>query len=254
MTSNRSLGGINQGAVGLDTTLFFTDTVGLTGQLIRAHGPVAGGKWAWFVRPSRDTATSHVHFNYSHRGDALGDNLNAIGFIRDDERRTMDGRFTKTFWPRSSALERIAYTSNYNIFWRSQENTLRSWRIDESIQVDFRNRWTARYVHQSEYKLFEKKFRNHANEIELGYNTREFQAFWVAYRSGRNFDSELDLVRGGVRRKLSDQLSLEYEFTRLWLDPDPQPSSTTIHVVRGTQNFTKDLFLKLFFQTSSLSD
>ena len=253
MASSRSLAGVNGGSVGLDTTLFFTDTLGFTGQLIRSHGPANGGKWAWFVRPARDTATSHVHFRYTHLGDAFGDDVNAIGFIRDDDRREMDSAFTRRFFPRSGPVERIEYDSNYNIYW-SQEDLLRSWQIDESLDVDLRSRWSLGVSHTSEYKLFEKGFRNHQNGLEIGYNTREFQSVSVEYETGRNFDSDFQLLGAVARRKITNELSLEYELARLWLDPDPETSSTAIHVLRVTQSFNRDLFMNLFFQTNSVID
>ena len=220
MASNRSLGGSNSGSVGLDTTLYFTDTIGFTGQLIRSHGPTQGGKWAWFIRPARDTAMSHLHFRYTNLGEAFADDVNAIGFIRDDNRREMDSAFTRRFWPRSGALERVEYDSNYNIYW-SQANVLRSWEIVESLQVDLRNRWSGGVSDTSEYKLFEKKFRNHKNGVNVGYNTREFQSVSVRYEAGRNFDSDFKLLGASARRKITNELSLEYELSRLWLDPGP---------------------------------
>ena len=51
-----------------------------------------------------------------------------------------------------------------------------------------------------------------------------------------------------------NELSLEYELARLWLYPDPETSSTAIHVLRVTQSFNRDLFMKLFFQTNSVID
>ncbi len=47
---------------------------------------------------------------------------------------------------------------------------------------------------------------------------------------------------------------MEYELTRLIFDPDPENESTWIHVVRATNYFTKDLFLKLFYQINSAID
>lgn len=75
----------------------------------------------------------------------------------------------------------------------------------------------------------------------------------AGYEFGRNFDSDYRLVTGRVRRKLSSALSAEYELQWLTLDPDPDPEgkSTWIHVLRASQFFTKDLFLKVFFQTNS---
>lgn len=38
------------------------------------------------------------------------------------------------------------------------------------------------------------------------------------------------------------------------LTPDPEQESTWIHVVRANQFFTKDLFLRVFFQTNTAID
>jgi hypothetical protein len=73
----------------------------------------------------------------------------------------------------------------------------------------------------------------------------------VEYRFGRNFDSDFRLLGAAVRRKPTDELSLEYELSRLWLDPDPENASTYIHVLRGVYNFTPDLFIRVFFQTNT---
>jgi hypothetical protein len=253
MTANRSLGGINRGSNGLDTTLYFTEKFSFTGQVARSHGPERGGRWGWFVRPSRDTSTSHIHVRYGHLGDAFGDHVNAIGFIPDDDRREIDSNFHRTFWLRKTRVERVSYNSNYNIYW-SQKNVLRSWKVDESLSVDLRNRWSAGLSHTSDSQLFEKRFRNYRTGVNAGYNTREFQSASVSYQWGRNFDSDLRLLGGSLRRKLGPTASVEYSLSRLWLEPDPESSSTMIHVVRATQNFTKDLFLKVFYQTNSAID
>lgn len=253
MVTNRNLGRTDRGAMGLDTTLYFTKTFGFTGQLVRSHGPERGGNWAWFARPSRDTSTSHVHFRYTHMGERFGDHVNAIGFIRDDDRREMDSAIEKRFWPRNNAVERIAYGSNYNIYW-SQRNVLRSWQVDESMSIDFRNRWSTGASHTSEYKLFERKFRNHRTGFDAGYNTRQYQSASISFQAGHNFDSDFRLLGAQLRRKAGNTLSLEYRLSRLWLDPDPGNGSTAIHAIHLTQNFTRDLFLKVFFQTNSAID
>jgi hypothetical protein len=253
MAANRSLQGENRGSVGLDSSLTFTPTFSFTGQLARAHGPEEGGRWAFFVRPSRDTSTSHVHFRYSHLGDRFGDHVNAIGFVRDDNRREMDSAVSKDFWVRRGAVERIEYDSNYNVYW-SQTNELRSWRIDQGIGVELRNRWAIGWGYNEELQVFEKEFRNRQNAIFVGYNTREFQSASLSYAFGRSFDSDFDLWQLELRRKLGEALSVEYELTRLRLEPDPENESTDIHVLRTVYNFTPDLFLKVFFQSSSAID
>jgi hypothetical protein len=105
--------------------------------------------------------------------------------------------------------------------------------------------------HHQEFKRYEKKFRNHRTELELGYNTREWQSASLAYSFGRNFDKDFSLLEGEINYKITEDLSFSYELTRLRLDPDPDRESTWIHVLRATNYFTSNLFLKVFYQINS---
>jgi ATP-dependent Clp protease ATP-binding subunit ClpB len=58
---------------------------------------------AYFIRPSYDSSTGHFHVRYTHLGDRLRDNVNAIGFIRDDNRREIDSAAEKV----SDEIERV---------------------------------------------------------------------------------------------------------------------------------------------------
>jgi hypothetical protein len=71
---------------------------------------------------------------------------------------------------------------------------------------------------------------------------------------GRNFDADFVLWTAAARHKVTSALSAEYSLERLVLDPDPERQGTWIHVLRADQFFTKDLFLRLFFQTNSAID
>ena len=195
---------------------------------------------------------------YTHLGENFADNANGVGFIRDDNRREIDSALSKTFWVRRGFLERLAYGSNYNWYW-GQEGTLRSWKIDENLDADFRNRWSARIAHTEEFKgeylpRFEKDFRNRSTTLRMGYNTREYQSLSANYRFGRNFDADFRLVSGSAQYKPTSESALEYELQRLVLDPDPEDETTWIHVLRASQFFTQDLYLQLFFQTNSSID
>ena len=97
-------------------------------------------------------------------------------------------------------------------------------------------------------------FRNRQVGLIVGYNTREYQQVLAGYEFGRNFGSDYHLVTGRVRRKLLLCLSAEYELQWLTLEPDPDSKSTWIHVLRASQFLTKDLYLKVFFQTNSAID
>ena len=251
--ANRSYGGLQQGSAGLDANLFFSDTFGFTGQLIKSYGRHGTGTMAFFARPAYDSATAHAHVRYTHLGDRFADNVNVVGFIRDDDRRELDGAITKTFWPQDGGVERVQYRSNYNGYW-SQHAVLRSWKVDQSVAVDWRSRWSTGISHTEEFQRFEKDFRNRQTELEVGYNTRAYQSVSGAIAVGRNFDSDFQLYSTKVAYKVTDELSAEYELQRLFLDPDPDDASTWIHVIRANQFFTRDLFLRVFLQTNSVID
>jgi Domain of unknown function (DUF5916)/Carbohydrate family 9 binding domain-like len=252
-TANRNLGGVNQGSVGVDANLFFTKTFNLTAQAVKSWGLFSRGTEAFYVRPAYDSPTGHFHVRYSHLGDRVAENVNAIGFIADDDRREVDSAAEKTWWIRRGTVEQVAYGSNYNIYW-SQKGVLRSWQVDESMEVQFRNRWSTEVQYTEEFKRFEKDFRNRQVGFQVGYNTREYQSVRVGYEFGRNFDADFQLWTASAKYKVTGALSAEYELQRLWLDPDPEDESTWIHVIQANQFFTKDLFLRLFFQTNSAID
>ncbi len=253
MVANRTQGGTNQGSVGLDATLFFSKTLGMTGQLIQSWGPHGTGTWAYFIRPAYDSPTGHFHVRYTHLGDRFGDNANAVGFIRDDNRRELDAAIERTFWTRSGLLVKTRYDSNYNIYW-GQNGTLRSWQIDQSVDVDLRNRVSLRVAHTEEFKRFEADFRNRQTSFEIGYNTREFQSVRTGFHFGTNFDATFQLWTAGAGYKVTPELSLEYELQRLSLNPDPDSQSTWIHVGRVNHFFTNNLFIRAFIQTNTTID
>ena len=250
MFANRTLNGRYRGSASADATLFFTRTLGMTAQFAQSWGPFEKGTQAYFLRPSFDSPTSHFHVRYTHLGQRFADNVNVIGFVRDDDRRELDSALDHTFWIDSGALQRVEYDSNYNIYW-SQSDILRSWQIDQGVEVEFRNRISTEIKLREEYKLFEKEFRNRQIGVGLGYNTREFESAEVSFTAGRNFDADFQLWGAEAAYKITEQLSVEYELQRLLITPDPAKESTWIHVLRADQFFTPDLFVKLFFQTNS---
>ena len=253
MVANRFLGGDNRGSIGLDTTMHLTRTMRFTGQLLRSHGLFKTGRWAYFGRHAWDTPTSHFHFRYTHLGDRFADNVNAVGFIRDDDRREMDSNLEKTLWFEEGPVQRISLESLNKVYW-SQQNILRYYHNIETMDIEFRNRWSVGTRYRNVFERFEKGFHNDRVEFNVGYNTREFQSWRIGYQTGRNFDSDLDVISARIRRKLTAGLALEYELSRVWLDPDPEKTATFINVVRVRQNFTRDLFIRVFFQTNSVID
>jgi len=247
---NRHLDGRNQGSVSVDTNLFFSRFTGMTAQIMESWGPYGRGTEAFYVRPSYDSPTGHFHVRYTHLGSRLRDNLNVIGRIPDDDRREFDSALSKTWHVASGAFEQVEYNSNYNIYW-SQTGTLRNWQIDESADVQFRNRFSAEVGLTEQFIRFEKDFRNRQIELGVGYNTREYNSVRMGVEFGRNYDADFQLWSVVARRKLTPQLSAEYSLERLWQSPDPEGESTWIHVFRANQYFTKDLFLRAFYQINT---
>lgn len=253
IAANKLVNGKNWGTTGIDTALYFSDTFKFTGQLALSYGDKNTDNIAFFLRPSYDTSTFHIHIRYTQLGRDFADNANKVGFIRDDNRRELDSALSKTFFPRKLGFERIEYESNYNIYW-GLDGTLRSWKIDQEVGFDLKNKFSITLEHHEEFKLYEKEFRNRQSEIDIGYNTREWQHASVAYSFGKNFDRDFQLLEGNVNFKLTQDLSISYGLERVIFDPDPENDSTWIHVVRATNYFTNDLFLKLFYQLNTVID
>lgn len=106
MVADRLRDDSRQGAASTDATLFFTRTLGLTAQWVESYGSSGPGRRGVFVRPSYDSPTGHFHVRYTHLGENLGENANAVGFVRDDDRREIDSAIEKTLFVPSGGWSR----------------------------------------------------------------------------------------------------------------------------------------------------
>jgi hypothetical protein len=250
LAANRRVADENTGSVGADMTLFFTDTLGMTGQVLRSHGSSGDGTLGWFLRPAFDTANSHFHMRYTSLDAGLLDNVNAVGFLKDDDRREIDTEAKHLFWFHESPLENIEAKVNYNRYW-SQEGVLRSWELESDVEMVFTSGWQLELSYVDEFKLYEKEFRNSLASIEVGYDDRRGRSVFLEVGSGTNYDSDLLITTLHAQYRISTALGFEYEVTWLELDPDPDLESTWIHVLRSSYYITNDLFISLFMQTNS---
>ena len=251
LAANRRVNGEDAGSLGLDMTLFFTETLGMTGQILRSHGPTHDGASGWFLRPAFDSATTHFHIRYTSLDQGLRDNVNVIGFLKDDDRRELDTNFWHQFWFQNSAFENLEGKVNYNRYW-SQEGVLRSWELDADIELVMTSGWQCELSYLDEFKLFEKEFRNSLTSFEFGYDNRQGRSAFLEVGTGTNYDSDLLLATLRAEFRISSGWGFEYEVTWLELDPDPELESTWIHVLRTSYYFTNDLFVSLFVQTNSV--
>ena len=251
LAANRRAGGENVGSIGVDATLFFTETLGMTGQFLRSHGPTNDGTVGWFLRPAYDSANSHFHIRYTSLDPGLKDNVNAVGFLKDDDRKEWDAEATHTIWFQDSAVERVEGKINYNRY-DSQSGELRSWELETEVELVLTSGWKFELAYDDGLEIFEKEFRNSIASLEVGYDNRAGRAVAVSVGSGTNFDSDLLLYTIELQYRLTRAWDLSYEATRLELDPDPEHESTWIHVLRSSYYFTNNLFLGLFVQTNSV--
>jgi len=251
LAANRRVEGENVGSVGVDMTLFFTDTLGMTGQFIRSHGPTNDGTVGWFLRPAFDSANTHFHIRYGSLDAGLGENVNAIGFLRDDDRREWDANIEHTFWFDNGAFEKIEGDLNYNRY-TSQEGVLRREETDAEFKFVFSSRWEVELEYVDEFRLEETEFDNSIASVKVGYDNRAGRSIFVGVGTGKNFGSDLNLATLELQYRLSKAWELSYELTWLELDPDPEMESTWIHVLRSSYYFTNDLFVSLFVQTNSV--
>ncbi len=250
LAANRNFQDDNSGSAGIDTSLFFSDTFGMTAQLLSVHGPTADGGLAWFLRPSWDTATSHFHVRYTNLDAGILEDINAVGFLNDDDRKEFDTKAEHTFWINSGPIQNVEPSINYNRFW-SQDGVLRSWETEIQVDVEFRNGWDIEIQHVDEFKLFEKEFRNDLTTLEIGWDGRDGRSVSVVAGSGVNFDADLTLYGIEAEWPVGDRWRFSYKLERLELEPNLDSDSTTIHVLDVLYAFHPDLFAKVFIQTNS---
>lgn len=250
LAANRDFQGEDAGSVGLDTTMYFTDSLNMTGQLMRVHGPTADSGLAWFLRPSWDTSTSHFHVRYGYIDENVKEDINAVGFFTDDDRKEFDTNLRHTFWLDDGPIENVRPSVNYNRY-RSQEGVLRSTVLNANVNVVFRTGWEVALQYRDEFKLFEKEFQNDRTVLTVTWDGRDGRLVSAYAGSGYNFDNDLTLYGATVEWPFGDRWRFSYDLTRLELEPDLENESTSIHVLEILYSFNPDLFVKFFVQTNS---
>lgn len=252
--ANRHYRAENSGSIGVAATLFFTDVLGMTTQLIQSHGPASSGTWTGFIRPAYDSQFSHFHIRYSHYGRGVKENMNDIGFIRHDDRKEFDSNISHTFWFNQRALEAIQSSVNYNAYW-SQSGYLRSWDLSAEVEVGLYKMFNIELEYDADYKAryapyFETDFRNHEYGAGLGFDNNRGLSLSLQYTKGRSYGSALEEIGGGVDYQILEGWNISYEFEKTWLSPAEDPEDNAwIHYLRSSYYLNKDLYFKVFYQS-----
>ena len=233
----------------LDYTLNIVDTWKLTGQWVAS---TPGDFWehsAWFVRFANETNIYHIHIRYSDLGEKFQENVNQTGFVKDDDRREVDGEITYKWWFDKSIFQYIFVGSNNNAFW-SHAGTLRGYDFDQEIKFYLKNKFSFEIENNWGYKLFEKEFFNYSSEFKVGYNTDEWEYIEFAYIWGKNFDLDFRLYEIELNYSLFRNLTINYSLEKVDFTPDPELESTIINVLSLDYRFTTDLWIRIFAQNN----
>ena len=261
LAANRLIDGKNIGTAGIDTLFHFSDTFSVAGQFAASYGDYDEENIAFSLRPSYDSSVFHIHLGYFHLGERFGDNVNKVGFIRDDNRRELDTGIGITFVKDRESIEQFRFDSHYNVYW-GMDGTLRSWQIDGRLTCDFQNKFSFIAQHTQMYyaqnfeipMISEGDFRNHETKLGIGFDTKKWELATLAVTFGHNFGSDFSLLEISKNLQVSRNLAVEYELGRVYFGYGRQPRNHFVHTLRATNYFTENFFLKLFYQASTRRD
>jgi hypothetical protein len=252
LAANRNLGSENAGSLGFDTTTYFTETLSFNGQFFEVHGPTADGGFAWYIRPSYDTSTTHFHIRWGHFAPGIRNDFNVLGFLQDDDRKEIDTNFGHTFFFDEGVFERVRPSVNFGRYTSFNQGVLRGYALSPRLETVLRNGLEFEVNYRNEYRLFEKGYYNQQTTLIAGWNGRDGRYIAATIGTGTNFDNNLLLYGGEARWAFGDSFRLSYSLNRVDLSPDFRDESTTIHVFETTYAFNPDLFVRAFFQSNSV--
>jgi hypothetical protein len=246
--ANRHYDDTSSGSIGATATLFFTDVLGMTSQVIKSYGDETSGTWTGFIRPAYDSQFTHFHVRYTDVGEHVMENMNAVGFITDDDRREFDTNIQRHFWINAYGIDEIVPSINYNQYW-SQEGRLRSWNDSNRLAVTFLKKWEYQLGYTENMLRYEKDFRNRQVSNSFAYDSKSGTRLSLGHSFGRNFDRDLDKLDGGIDIKVFTGLDVAYHIARYWFRPADPEDRNIIQYVRSTYYVNTDMYFKVFYQT-----
>ncbi|MFC2142734.1 carbohydrate binding family 9 domain-containing protein [Acidobacteriota bacterium] len=250
LAANQLLDGNNTGTAGVNGSLGVTEQFRIAGQFATSYGEYSDENLTFSVIPSYDTETFHFHLGYIHVGKNFGENVNAVGYVWDDNRREIDSALDKAFIVQKAGIEYLKYVSAYNIFW-GNDGTLRSWEIVQGFSLLKQNRFEINVRRTEEYKLFEEEFRNSRTRIFLGLDTREWQLFNIILTLGDNFGQTFRLgeinKRFIVSRKFSFEFFLQF-LTYPEIGGNRVDKQFLYQMLKATYDITQNLTFKGYLQ------
>ncbi len=247
---DRSYAGGSNRVLSADAAIYFLDDGKFTSQIVGSF-PSGDGKAtkAFYLRAIRENEIYRYHLRFTSIDPGFKDNVNTVGFIRDDDRRELDSDITYRWWLKRYAVERINFETRNNVFW-SHSGALRNVKLRQGIGVTFSNKISVGFSNNYLTELYEKRYRNHTTLVQVAYNEEQWNQIKFVYQRGRNFDRDLVNWIIRPRLKLGDKLTLDYKLQVVRFSPD-NAADKVLNVFTSDYNFTNDIYLRLFAQHNS---
>lgn len=234
-----------------DYVLNLGETWKLTGQLVASMPGDFFSHSAWFMRFAKENNDYHIHVRYTELGENFKENVDQTGYVVDDDRREVDSDLSYRLWLRNSIFQYIELDSRNNMFWARSTGVRRSWNFTDGVEFYLQNRFSLEYKYNNEFKLFEKEYFNYRHSFKIGYNTAEWSHAAISYSFGHNFDRDFRRFSLSGRMKITEKFSAQYSGDLIRFTPDSANNSTLINVVSLNYNFTRDMWLRVFAQSST---
>ena len=150
--SNKLLENQNTGAAAVSANWNLTRKIKLAGQFFLSYGDFSEDNLASLIKLHLDLPSFYLHLNLKRIENHFWENANQVGYILDDDRQEIELFLNKSFPFDHLGMENIEYDSYYDIYWNT-EDTLRSWQIDQSLTLHFKNFWKLTVLHTRDYKF-----------------------------------------------------------------------------------------------------
>ncbi len=236
-----------------DATINFGQGYRIASQYVGSFSSEGDFKSAYYAQFSRQAQLYNYNLSFTNIDPGFRDNVNPVGFIQDDDRRLVNAGGGHALWIRKHGIEKINTNFHSNVFW-SHSGALRNVAFSGWVGVTFLEKWLVGYSKGYHTELFEKRYRNHTQLWEMGYNQQSWNNYGLLHVWGKNFDADFHRIRLRGNLKPNRKLAFSYQFTYFSLSPDPDNRSTKIHFLTTDYNFTPDLWLRLITQYSSRND
>jgi len=253
MAVDRSRSGGYNRLISADATFNFPGGYRVSSQFVGSFASGGDFETAYFAQFGRQAQLYNYTLSFSDIDPGFQDNVNPVGFIRDDDRRQVEARGGNEIWIEKHGIDKINSHVHGNAFW-SHDGALRNVDVGGWVGVTFLEKWLVGFSRNYHTELFEKRFRNHTSLWEMGYNQQAWNNYSLLHQWGRNFDADFHRLLMRVYLKPKHKLALSYKFTYFTLSPDPSGRSTRLHFLTADYNFTPDIWLRLITQYSSRND